>query len=102
MKWSGKDEDVINGFASFQVSDGIHLAGGPAFALDYDSSIAEAKEMFQKLYPEEEFLPRAPEPEEIIMEGYDDKDHPEDDEKADGDKEVIITDEVKEDQQKDD
>lgn len=26
--------------------------------------------MFHKLYPGEEFLPRAPEPEEIIMDGY--------------------------------
>lgn len=28
--------------------------------------------MFLKLYPDEEFLPRAPEPEEIVMEGYED------------------------------
>lgn len=55
-----------------QLTDGIHVAGGPAFALDYDSYIAEAKEMFVKLYPDEEFLPRAPEPEEIVMEGYED------------------------------
>lgn len=59
------------------------MAEGPDFALDYDGSIAEAKEMFLTLYPDEEFLPRAPEPEEIIMDGYDDKDHPEEDEEKD-------------------
>lgn len=47
------------------------MAGGPTFALDYEHSIEEARSMFQNLYPDEEFLPRAPEPEEIIMDGYD-------------------------------
>lgn len=60
-----------------QVSDNIHVAGGPGFHLDYEKQIEEAQEIFLKLYPDEEFLPRAPEPEEIIMDGYDDKDEAE-------------------------
>lgn len=29
----------------------------------------QARQIFTKMYPEEEFLPRAPDPEEIILEG---------------------------------
>ncbi|XP_055530333.1 rab proteins geranylgeranyltransferase component A [Wyeomyia smithii] len=46
---------------------GIHLACGPLHELDYDESIGRAKQIFQDIYPEEEFLPRAPDPEEIII-----------------------------------
>ncbi|XP_055625977.1 rab proteins geranylgeranyltransferase component A [Toxorhynchites rutilus septentrionalis] len=46
---------------------GIHLTCGPFYELDYDVSIARAKEIFKDIYPEEEFLPRAPDPEEIII-----------------------------------
>lgn len=30
--------------------------------------VAQAREIFNKMYPESEFLPRAPDPEEIILE----------------------------------
>lgn len=46
---------------------GIHLACGPLHELDYDESIARARAMFKTIYPDEEFLPRAPDPEEIII-----------------------------------
>ena len=29
----------------------------------------QAKEIFNKMYPDSEFLPRAPDPEEIVLEG---------------------------------
>ncbi|XP_058065268.1 rab proteins geranylgeranyltransferase component A [Anopheles bellator] len=46
---------------------GIHLTCGPFHELDYDHSIRQAKTIFLELYPDEEFLPRAPDPEEIII-----------------------------------
>lgn len=55
----------------YDILEKVNICGGPKFSLDYDQSIAEAKEMFLKLFPGEDFLPRAPEPEEIIIEGYD-------------------------------
>ena len=48
-------------------SKGIQLACGPFFELDYDKSIQQAKDIFKSMYPEDEFLPRAPDPEEIII-----------------------------------
>lgn len=52
-------------------SDGVHCVCGPYFELDYDRSIDEARTLFGKLYESEEFLPRAPDPEEIIVAGSD-------------------------------
>lgn len=46
---------------------GLHLTCGPHFELDYDQSIGEASDLFKKIYPNDEFLPRAPDPEEIII-----------------------------------
>lgn len=46
-----------------------YVACGPYFELDYDESIRHAKHLFKQIYENEEFLPRAPDPEEIIIEG---------------------------------
>ncbi|KAJ6649626.1 Rab proteins geranylgeranyltransferase component A [Pseudolycoriella hygida] len=46
---------------------GLHLSCGPYFELDYDKSIKDAKDLFTKIYPTEEFLPRAPDPDEIVI-----------------------------------
>lgn len=35
--------------------------------LDYDESIKQTKLLYEKMYPGDEFLPKAPEPEEIII-----------------------------------
>lgn len=35
--------------------------------LDYDESIRQTKLLYEKMYPGDEFLPKAPEPEEIII-----------------------------------
>lgn len=35
--------------------------------LDYDESIRQTKLLYEKMYPGDEFLPKAPEPEEIIF-----------------------------------
>lgn len=35
--------------------------------LDYDESIRQSRLLYEKMYPGDEFLPKAPEPEEIII-----------------------------------
>lgn len=55
--------------SSDTTSENVHIACGPIFELDYDETIRRAKAMFNKIYPDDEFLPRAPDPEEIIIEG---------------------------------
>ena len=35
--------------------------------LDYDESIRQTKLLYEKMYPDDDFLPKAPEPEEIII-----------------------------------
>jgi Rab proteins geranylgeranyltransferase component A len=40
--------------------------------LDYDESIHQSRLLYAKMYPDDEFLPKAPEPEEIVMPGDED------------------------------
>lgn len=46
---------------------GTYVVGGPDFHLDYDRSIQQAQSLFKIICPDEEFLPRAPDPEDIIF-----------------------------------
>lgn len=45
----------------------IYTCCGPFMELDYDESIRQSKLLYEKMYPGDEFLPKAPEPEEIII-----------------------------------
>lgn len=47
----------------------LHLCSGPDLDLDFDFAVNQAKSIFKAMYPEEDFLPRAPDPEEIVLEG---------------------------------
>ena len=47
----------------------IFYCNGPYFELDYDLTIEHAKQICKQIYPDEDFLPRAPDPEEIIIGG---------------------------------
>lgn len=49
----------------------IYCTDAPAYELDYDAAITNAREIFGKLYEDAEFLPRAPDPEEIVVDGED-------------------------------
>uniref|UniRef100_T1GGU2 Uncharacterized protein n=1 Tax=Megaselia scalaris TaxID=36166 RepID=T1GGU2_MEGSC len=52
-------------------SEHIFECCGSFFELDYDKSMDNAESVFKKLYPDVDFLPRAPDPEEIIIEDED-------------------------------
>lgn len=54
---------------SVKMPSNCYVACAPYFELDYDESIRRAKQLFSQIYENEEFLPRAPDPEEIIIEG---------------------------------
>ncbi|KAJ4446648.1 hypothetical protein ANN_13345 [Periplaneta americana] len=47
----------------------VFLCSGPDLDLDFEFAVKQAKEIFTKMYPDSEFLPRAPDPEEIVLEG---------------------------------
>jgi hypothetical protein len=47
----------------------LFLTSGPHFELDYDITIESARNLYANMFPEEPFLPRAPDPEEIILGG---------------------------------
>ncbi|XP_066998765.2 rab proteins geranylgeranyltransferase component A 2 [Anabrus simplex] len=54
---------------SANVPSNVFLCSGPDLDLDFEFAVNQAKDIFTKMYPESEFLPRAPDPEEIVLEG---------------------------------
>ncbi|CAH0392848.1 unnamed protein product [Bemisia tabaci] len=60
--------DTSPQFFSPSVPANVHLCSGPDGDLDFDASVNQAKSIFSRICPEEEFLPRAPDPEEIVLE----------------------------------
>lgn len=57
----------------------LYVTSPPVNELDYDSVIEEAKSIFDTLLPDEEFLPRAPDHDEIVIEGTPNKKNKDDD-----------------------
>ncbi|XP_068187818.1 rab proteins geranylgeranyltransferase component A 1 [Antennarius striatus] len=47
----------------------VYLCSGPDGALGHDHAIKQAESVFQKILPEEDFCPPAPNPEDIIYDG---------------------------------
>ncbi|KAK3923718.1 Rab proteins geranylgeranyltransferase component A 2 [Frankliniella fusca] len=54
---------------SASVPENLHLCSGPDLELDFEFSVQQAEKIFKQMYPDLEFLPRAPDPEEIVIEG---------------------------------
>lgn len=52
------------------VPEGLFITSSPDVELDYEHAVKEAQEIFSKMCPEEEFLPRAPDPEDILIERH--------------------------------
>lgn len=46
--------------------DSLFITSPPSSDIDYNHCINEARQIFNKMCPEQEFLPRAPDPDEII------------------------------------
>ena len=55
--------------ATSEVASNVRVCSDPRFELDYDLAIDSARQIFASIYPDDEFLPRAPEPEEIVLPG---------------------------------
>ncbi|XP_052815903.1 rab proteins geranylgeranyltransferase component A 2-like isoform X2 [Mya arenaria] len=58
------DQSVIQD--SDHLPSNVVLMSGPGSELDIDQCVGEARAVFQKILPDEEFLPKAPNPEDII------------------------------------
>jgi len=82
MKKEGiiKEEGLVYGLSFTQVGsrgsertklDNLWGASGPVAELDFDVAIEQARKIYSGMFPGEEFLPRAPDPEEILLGGED-------------------------------
>ena len=65
--WSCYYDRLIEGTFTSLV-DGVSVVQNPQAEQDYESSINEAKSIFHHYFPTEDFLPRAPDAEDIIIE----------------------------------
>nr|CAD7458034.1 unnamed protein product [Timema tahoe] len=59
----------------------VYLCSGPELDLDFEFAVQQARDIFGKMYPDLEFLPRAPDPEDIVLEGEEENDSAETDSK---------------------
>ena len=50
-------------------SSTMFVVDGPLLEMDYGKCINEARSVFEKMFPGEEFLPKAPDAEDIVIEG---------------------------------
>ncbi|KAM7290263.1 putative Rab proteins geranylgeranyltransferase component A [Ixodes scapularis] len=61
-------EDTTGSPLNRNCPPGLILVSSPGPYLDYERPVNEAMEVFRTMYADEEFLPRAPDPEEILLE----------------------------------
>lgn len=61
-------EDTTQAPLNENCPPGLILVSSPGPYLDYEHPVIEAREVFHRMYTTEEFLPRAPDPEEILLE----------------------------------
>ena len=45
----------------------VHRAPGPLPELDFEAAVEAGRQIYRRIFPAEEFLPRAPDLEEIII-----------------------------------
>merc|ERR1712029_1284379 len=82
LLWSLDCKVATETFSSIEAcQNSLYLTSGPHFELDYDRTIASARQLYFDMYPEEPFLPRAPDPEEIILGETEAEPEPEEEEK---------------------
>ncbi|XP_028145708.2 rab proteins geranylgeranyltransferase component A 1 [Diabrotica virgifera virgifera] len=59
--------DTNDGDLTEGLPENVFVCPGPDADLDYDYSVKKAEEMFRQIYADLDFLPRAPDPEEIVI-----------------------------------
>ncbi|KAG8591050.1 hypothetical protein GDO81_007032 [Engystomops pustulosus] len=47
----------------------VHVCSGPDSCFGYDPAVLQAEQIFRQMFPDEEFCPPAPNPEDIIYDG---------------------------------
>jgi len=70
------DKSVLYSASFIQISrtgnaltslENVYRAGGPMPELDFDTAVQQGSEIYTAMFPDQPFLPRAPDPEEIII-----------------------------------
>lgn len=65
--WAAYFNMLDGGVVRDALPSNVHVTSGPGAQLGFDEAMEKARRIFQKICPEEEFLPRAPDHEEIVF-----------------------------------
>ncbi|CAG0882808.1 unnamed protein product [Darwinula stevensoni] len=60
-------DDSRSEFLDAELPQGLFFVPGQSWELDFDSHVQQARTVFERMYPGEDFLPRAPDPEDIVV-----------------------------------
>lgn len=58
----------VDQMLSSNIPENLFLVNSPVYEIDYEKSIGEAKAIFDRMFPNEDFLPKAPDADDIIIE----------------------------------
>jgi hypothetical protein len=65
------NERIENNLKKDVIPSNLYLIGGSRVELDFDFHIEQAKKIFRQICPTEDFMPKPPEPEDIIFDSND-------------------------------
>lgn len=71
--WSTYFNMMSGGVDTESLPSNVYVTRGPSMDLGFDQTVSEAQRLFELICPDEEFLPRAPNPDEIIYFDQDDE-----------------------------
>lgn len=63
-----KSFEAIDSQQSTNRPSNLHILGGSVCQLDFDYQVKQAEKVFRLICPNEEFMPKPPDPEDIIIE----------------------------------
>jgi hypothetical protein len=62
--------NIVNPEVQSELPTNVHVISDPSFTLTYDDAVKKAEEIFHHICPDEEFIPKVPNPEDIIFVRY--------------------------------
>nr|XP_039265235.1 rab proteins geranylgeranyltransferase component A 2-like [Styela clava] len=71
--WSAYFNMLSGGVKTQSLPSNLYVTKGPNMDLGFDETVSEAQRLFEAICPDEEFLPRAPNPDEIVYFDQDDE-----------------------------
>jgi RAB protein geranylgeranyltransferase component A len=66
LLWSAYFNQEIRSVSEADKPSNMHIVSDPDFELDFEQALKQVETIFKQIYPDEEFIPTVPHPEDII------------------------------------